>query len=245
MSRPKEKKRNKKIPRRVHLSVSPSLPPSCYVRRRTHASPPPINPGPRASHPRLPCRPFTLPSLRLLIRVEADSRSPPQTLTLAAIAAAASSARRCRRRFAVAGERRLDSLRGELHLPPRDPFPSSLGPLFLPTGPPTSVAARRRFPPPGRRLVAAPRLHHRRWGSPPPPLPRARRPWPAPASLRRAAVRRRRHMCAPRAWARPGAGSRQALALTRPGGAAQPPGPTCRWPGWLPSGRPSIFARVS
>ena len=70
--------------------------------------------------------------------------------------------RRRRRRFAVAGERRLDSLRGELHLPPRDPFPSSLGPLFLPTGPPTSAAARRRFPPPGRRLVAAPRLQNRR-----------------------------------------------------------------------------------
>ena len=98
---------------------------------------------PRASHPRLPCRPFTLPSLPLLIRIEADSRSPPQTLTLAAIAAAASSARRCRRRFAVAGERRLDSLRGELHLPPRDPFPSSLGPLFLPF-----LQGPRRAPPP-------------------------------------------------------------------------------------------------
>ena len=39
----------------------------------------------------------------------------------------------------------------------------------------------------------------------------------------------------------PGAGSRQALALTRPGGAARPPGPTCRWPGWLPSGVPSLL----
>ena len=79
-----QEKKRKKIPRWSPLSVSPSLPPPCSVRRRTHASPPPVNPGPRAGHPRLPCH--VRPSLALILHDDAvalsSTASPSQTLAV-------------------------------------------------------------------------------------------------------------------------------------------------------------------
>ena len=148
-------RRKKKSPTEPHLSASPSPLSVLLAARRTHTSPPPPpNLVPRAGHPRVPCHPFTLSSPLPLCTPDLP-RSPPQTLTLSTIAAAAEL--RPRRRFTGSGERRRDSSLGELPCAVILRFWPSPGPLSLPAGPATSASVRRRLAPSCRSSAAAPR----------------------------------------------------------------------------------------
>ena len=216
MSQPKEKKKKKKIkippgPTRQRPTLSllcSASPRATRVARRRPSS----ASAPRAVHRRVPCRPFTLSS-PLPLSTPDLPRSPPQTLTLSTIAAAAEL--RPRRRFTGSGERRRDSSLGELPCAVILRFWPSPGPLSLPAGPATSASVRRRLAPSCRSAAAAPR--------PPrcPPFPL----WPRPvAPLRAAAARRRRARACARAArrarrrGRAHAAVKAGLALTRLGG---------------------------
>ena len=138
-----------------------------------------------------------------------------------------------RRRFAAHGESLVDSSRGSISSLPSThstPNPAPSPPLQGRWRAPSPAAAHRRraatLLPLFACITAGELRHHLGHAMRPRPellQPRSAAPPSAGATASRA-----------RAWARPGAGSRQPLALTRPGGATRPPGPTCRWPGWLP-----------